>query len=155
MVMEIAKEDLFELSRKIVFREEYLKRLFHQLCLAIKYLHDRNIIHRDLKLENILLTDQFEPKLIDFGWSCTYNPSRERRSVSGTKEYNAPEILKKENQTKAVDIWALGLILYELHHSHLPFEDPEQYLSQEVPWKQSIDPKARDLISKCLVRNPK
>ena len=90
-------------------------------------MHERNIIHRDIKPENILLTESLETKLCDFGWSCFYNPREPRRSNSGTHEYNSPEMLLKKPQTKSVDIWMLGLVLYELYFNHLPFKDPSLF----------------------------
>lgn len=88
-------------------------RFFYQTAQAIKYLHDQRIIHRDLKPENILLDSEFNVKLCDFGWAC-YLPERQmRHSTCGTVEYMCPEILNNAYYDERVDIWALGILLYE------------------------------------------
>ena len=91
-------------------------------------------MHRDLKPENILITSDHKVKVCDFGWSCKYEESEVRVSLCGTPEYNAPEILQSVAQTKAVDIWALGILLYELYAHKLPYKDPEMYLDHPVPY---------------------
>lgn len=93
--------------------EKIALRFFYQVALAINYLHDQRIIHRDLKPENLLLDSEFNVKLCDFGWSC-HLPNREmRRSICGTVEYMCPEILNSQFYDDKVDIWALGILLYE------------------------------------------
>lgn len=78
-------------------------------------------MHRDLKPENILVDENKKIKLCDFGWSAIYKDSENRETVCGTCEYMAPEIFMKKRQTKMTDVWALGILLYELFHGYAPF----------------------------------
>lgn len=78
-------------------------------------------MHRDLKPENILLDKKQNVKICDFGWSAEYKEQEIRQTLCGTYEYMAPEIFFKNKQTKKTDIWALGVLLYEILHGHAPF----------------------------------
>ncbi len=84
-------------------------------------MHRNKIIHRDLKPENLLLDKDLNVKVCDFGWSAIYKDSENRETVCGTCEYMAPEIFLKKRQTKATDVWALGILLYELFHGYAPY----------------------------------
>lgn len=94
-------------------------RFFYQTALAVQYLHDNKLIHRDIKPENILLDEHFNVKLCDFGWSCYLEDDDCRTSVCGTYEYMSPEILYAGAHTGKVDIWCLGILLYEMLHGTL------------------------------------
>lgn len=91
---------------------------FWQICEAIRYTHAQNIIHRDLKLGNILLSDDMTIRLSDFGLSTLINNDSYSRALTkvGTDCYMAPEVLvgRTSGTEKAIDIWGLGCILYEL-----------------------------------------
>jgi len=99
--------------------ESLALRFFYQTALAVEYLHNSNLIHRDIKPENILLDDNFNVKLCDFGWSCYLDDDDYRTSVCGTYEYMSPEILGTRFHTNKVDIWCMGILLYELLHGEL------------------------------------
>lgn len=88
-------------------------RFFYQTALAIQYLHHRGIIHRDLKPENLLFDENFNIKLCDFGWSCEAGQDDIRTSVCGTYEYMSPEVVFERRHDFKVDIWCLGILLYE------------------------------------------
>ncbi len=80
-------------------------------------MHEKNIIHRDIKPENILFDSDFNVKLCDFGWSCfLQNDDDFRTSICGTYEYMSPEIVNNYTHNKKVDIWCLGILLYEMLH---------------------------------------
>jgi aurora kinase len=83
-------------------------KIFIQCVQGIQYMHSKGIIHRDLKLENILLTENLDARLCDFGWAIKEDHPKRRKSMCGTIEYMAPEIFEKNSQTSKVDIWALG-----------------------------------------------
>lgn len=88
-------------------------RFFYQTALAIQYLHHRGIIHRDLKPENLLFDEKYNVKLCDFGWSCEALKDDVRTSVCGTYEYMSPEVVFERRHDFKVDIWCLGILLYE------------------------------------------
>ena len=89
-----------------------------QIIDAIKYLHNRRIIHRDLKLGNIFLDDNLDVKVGDFGLATELNePNERKKTMCGTPNYIAPEILQSEGKraySYEVDIWAIGVITYTL-----------------------------------------
>jgi len=98
------------------------KRLFFQVCQGIKYLHDRHIVHRDVKLENLLLDEQGAVKIIDFGFSTIVPPGKKLKVFCGTPSYMAPEIVARKEYTGfCADIWAMGVLLYALLCGSFPF----------------------------------
>lgn len=92
-----------------------------QTCLGIDYLHKKNILHRDLKPENLLMDKEGNIKLCDFGWAAEANIRESRLSYCGTVDYMAPEMLNNEPHDYSLDIWCLGVLLFEILHGHAPF----------------------------------
>jgi len=137
---------------------------FVQLVAGLKYIHSNNIIHRDLKLRNLFLTDKMELKIADFGLATKIKyPGDKRRTVCGTPTYMAPEIISgSSGHSYEVDIWALGIVLYVLLIGRSPFETPDvnstytriQNCSFEFPSEISISGEAKDLITKILTLDP-
>ena len=140
--------------------------IMRQLVSAIYYLHNMNppIIHRDIKPENILLKDS-NIKLTDFGWSNYINFEGEQRSTfCGTPIYLAPEMIKNLGHDEHVDIWCLGVLLFELLTGIPPFIGQNRSLLMKniinvnINWpsppRLPIDPDAKDLISKILKKEP-
>ena len=80
-------------SAKKILPEDQARFIFKQLCESIKYIHSRNIVHRDLKLENILIDDRNNLKLIDFGFSICVDSTQKLKIFCGTPSYMAPEIV--------------------------------------------------------------
>jgi serine/threonine-protein kinase Chk2 len=99
------------------FCEETTRSIFRQILDAVRYLHNNGVVHRDLKLENILLSSEYKPTLTDLGFAKKIDLSdcAIMRTRCGTPSYVAPEIVQCEGYTKAVDAWALGVILYLLY----------------------------------------
>ena len=94
--------------------------LFRQVVDAVELIHTQGFAHRDLKMTNILLNEENEIKLIDFGFAC--DGFKEKSLFCGTPSYMAPEILTKEKYNgRLVDIWALGVVLYKMVTGEYPF----------------------------------
>ena len=118
--------ELFEaITKRTHFNEQVAASIIKQILSAIAYCHSKSIVHRDLKPENILLEDKkddgdFQIKVIDFGASMRFDPSKKMNQVFGTAYYIAPEILKLEYNEKC-DVWSVGVILYILLSGKPPF----------------------------------
>lgn len=160
--LEHAKNgDLFGYINKNKPNEQTLLKIFYQTCLAIEYIHSKNIMHRDLKPENILLDEDFNIKLCDFGWSAEYYEDVNRETLCGTFEYMAPEVFFRNKQTKKTDIWALGVLLYELFHGYAPFRGTRMdtvmhaIMRNVVAFKKNLPQDVKDLIIKILIFDPK
>ena len=97
---------------------------FVQICLPIKYVHDRKILHRDLKPINIFMTDSKTIKLGDFGVSKILDSTNgEAMTYAGTKFYLSPEIVNRQPYNQKTDIWSLGVVLYEMCALERPFKN--------------------------------
>ena len=149
------------IRRQKSLTEQRAVELFKQTCEAIRYLHTRGFIHRDLKPENILLDADFRVKVCDFGWCTEFEKEDEmRKTFCGTYEYMAPEIYDKRPYDEKVDIWALGILLYELLHGKSPFRGNsvidiyKNIQREEVKFSSSCSPEARDLIARILKKLP-
>ena len=117
------------------------------MALSIKYCHTRKIVHRDVKLENFLinLTDiddeqvEMKVKLCDFGLAFPYDPDKPPTEKCGSILAVAPEILTDDSYCYKVDIWALGIILYELLSTKLPFYDESDNIYKKNIISQPLD----------------
>lgn len=154
--------DLFNfLNKKGALKEEVASKFFVQTALALNYIHNFKMIHRDVKPENILLDQNLNAKLCDFGWSAEYDENTRRQTVCGTYEYMAPEILFKKQQDTGIDVWALGILLYELLHNKAPFsgrslvEVSKKIASKSIDFSPKVSQDAKDLVLRILKLNPK
>ena len=100
-------------ERKI--KEKECKKLIIPILDALQYLHSQNIVHRDIKLENIIMDKKNNAKLIDFGFSVIIYNDQKLKVFCGTPSYMAPEIVaKQEYNGFSVDIWSIGVLLYTM-----------------------------------------
>ncbi|RHZ62655.1 non-specific serine/threonine protein kinase [Aspergillus thermomutatus] len=138
------------------------RRIFTQLVGAVAYVHSRSCVHRDLKLENILLDKHENVKLCDFGFTREYEGKASYlQTFCGTICYSAPEMLKGEKYAgEKVDVWSLGIILYALLAGELPFdEDDDQVtkkriLTEEPVFNHKFPDDAKALINLLLSKRP-
>lgn len=143
-----------QLKRKIKFPEREACKYFYQICQGVQYLHRNNIIHRDLKPDNILITKTGNVKICDFGWAIS--ASEERKTYCGTLDYMAPEIMRESQYSNKVDIWSLGIILYELLQGQTPFrgrsvaDKLRKIMNKEIEFVVGISNAAKGLVLKML-----
>lgn len=164
-VMEFAKGgELFGKILKGRFSEDLSRRYFQQLITAVGYCHDRGVFHRDLKPENLLLDENWNLKVSDFGLSAVteqVRPDGLLHTLCGTPAYVAPEILAKKGYDGAkVDIWSCGVILFVLIAGYLPFNDTNLMVMYRKIYKGEYrcpkwtSPDLKRLLSRLLDANP-
>ena len=163
IIMEYCSKGTLEnhIKKKKISNENIWK-YFSQLCGSIMYLHNNNIIHRDLKTANILVDSNDNIKLIDFGVSKILNNYMKiTKSFVGTPYCMSPELLKNVFYDHKTDIWALGIILYQMtHNGKIPFQCKNfDRLREKVNnCKFDIDPNVygafRVIIQKCIQVSP-
>jgi len=168
--------ELFEhLLAKGPFKEDYAMMIFAQVALAVEYLHGVDVVHRDLKAENIVFAAKGSPviKFIDFGGACTWTQEEGLTGLVGTPQYVAPEVVTGFGEDKpsevpygkGCDMWSIGVLLYVMLSKTMPFraKEVDQLLKQVVKGKfafkpedrwRNVSPVAKDLIQKLLVVDP-
>ncbi|KAI0929421.1 hypothetical protein AcV7_005275 [Taiwanofungus camphoratus] len=154
--------ELFDyLAEKGRLSENETRVIFGQLCLAVAYVHSKGIVHRDLKLENVLLDEHCRVKLGDFGFTREFERGSLLETFCGTTGYASPEMLLAQKYLgPEVDIWSLGIILYTLLTGTLPFDDDDEGIMKEKVVKGIFeDPEwlsddARHLIKNVLQTDP-
>ena len=165
-IMEyIAKGNIYQLiphDNKKRLNAKIVASLMKDVISAVYYLHHMKpiIIHRDIKPENVLLAENFVAKLTDFGWSNYMQEDEKRQTVCGTPIYLAPEIIKEDGHDEKVDIWCIGVLLFELITGNVPFQGndidtlKENILHLRISWPKDINIDAKNLIKKILKLDP-
>ncbi|XP_033250418.1 serine/threonine-protein kinase MARK2 isoform X9 [Drosophila miranda] len=142
-------------------KEKEARVKFRQIVSAVQYCHQKRIIHRDLKAENLLLDSELNIKIADFGFSNEFTPGSKLDTFCGSPPYAAPELFQgKKYDGPEVDVWSLGVILYTLVSGSLPFDGStlrelrERVLrgKYRIPFYMSTD--CENLLRKFLVLNP-
>mmetsp|Transcript_21154 Transcript_21154/g.48564 ORF Transcript_21154/g.48564 Transcript_21154/m.48564 type:complete len:366 (-) Transcript_21154:126-1223(-) len=128
-----------------------------EITLAFQYLHDKNIIYRDLKPENLLLDCEGQIKITDFGFAKVVEDRT--WTLCGTPEYLAPEIIQSKGHGRAVDWWALGVLIFEMLAGYPPFYDESPFgiyqkvLAGRIDFPRHMDVKAKDLVKRLLTHD--
>ncbi|KAL4445967.1 hypothetical protein ABPG74_010959 [Tetrahymena malaccensis] len=164
IVLEYCSNQTFKelLDRRKRLTEIEVKSHLFQIIQSLKYIHSKGVIHRDLKIANIFLNDKMVVKLADFGLSAMMKNSQKRKTVCGTPNYIAPEVLKNQGHDYLVDNWAIGVIVYTFLIGKPPFEEKEventlrniKANRYSFPENCTISKEAKDFIQKILVPNP-
>ena len=165
-IMEyISKGNIYGLipqDKKKRLSSQIVASLIKDVISAVYFLHnmDPPIIHRDIKPENVLLAEGMVAKLTDFGWSNYMQEDEKRTTVCGTPIYLAPEIIKEQGHDERVDIWCIGVLLFELMTANVPFQGNDletlksNILKLKIAWPRDINLDAKNLIMKILKLDP-
>jgi len=151
------------------FTEKRAAEIMFQIANGLNYLHSYGVLHRDLKPDNIMISDNTENatiKIMDFGLSKVLAPHERVNDGFGTLSFVAPEVLIRQPYNKQIDIWSMGVILYYMLTSCLPFDDEndsEEVIAKMIVFNEVEFPdklfKDRskeliDIIGQCLIKNP-
>ncbi|KDO26369.1 AUR protein kinase [Saprolegnia parasitica CBS 223.65] len=155
-----ARGELYkELTERGTFSEAVAARYVREIALTLAFMHSKHVIHRDIKPENILIGYNGELKLADFGWSV-HAPTSRRNTMCGTLDYLAPEMCEHKPHNEMVDVWTLGILMYEFLVGTPPFEaegHTETYnriLSIDLRFPAHLSTLACDLVRKILRKEP-
>jgi serine/threonine protein kinase len=156
MLMEyVIGGELFSQLRKVGrFSNETARFYACEITLAFQYLHKKNVVYRDLKPENLLIDREGHLKITDFGFAKEVVDRT--WTLCGTPEYLAPEIIQSKGHGKAVDWWALGILVYEMLAGYPPFFDENPFgiyqkiLAGNIDFPRHFDVNAKDLVKKLL-----
>ena len=157
---------MFHMQRKKILSEEHTRFYSAEISIALHFLHERGIIYRDLKLDNVLIGSDGHVKLTDYGMCKQGIKGNDKASTfCGTPNYMAPEILRNEEYSFSVDWWALGIMMFEMMAGRSPFnidnleEITEEYLFQIILTKvirppRSLSVKAGNILQDLLNKDP-
>ena len=110
-----------------IHKESIFKKIFYQIFSAMDYIHKKNIAHRDIKLENILLKSNYEIKIIDFGFGMLNPEKKLQKFFCGTPNYMPPEIAEKKPYVgQLADMWSLGVLVYKIFCADFPFKGKDE-----------------------------
>ncbi len=166
-IMEyISKGNLFDILSKQktkCFEAKTVANFIRDLISSVYYLHNMEppIIHRDIKPENVLMHNDGKLKLADFGWSNYIDENESRNTYCGTPVYLAPEMIREIGHDIHLDIWCIGVLMFELLTGTIPFPGnkmnilSENILRTKINWPKDINFDAKNLISKILKPDPK
>lgn len=149
------------------FTESQAADIVSQVMLGLNYMHLQSITHRDMKPENILLVkeddDCFDIKIADLGFAQKFEKDKGLDLVLGTPLYMAPELVKHDRYSEKVDVWSLGVIVYQLLCGRTPFDGKnlnrinQNICNKEVTFNnrhwQNISDNAKNFIGMCLQKD--
>ena len=115
-----------EVCNRDFFSERDAAIILKQVLKAVNYCHKRNICHRDIKAENVIIDGpDLQVKLIDFGLACQFDPNSGMERVIGTMLYMAPEVVQKKPYNQMSDIWAIGIVLFVMLTGRVPYKQKD------------------------------
>ncbi|KAH8598922.1 hypothetical protein B0O99DRAFT_505278 [Bisporella sp. PMI_857] len=142
-------------------KEKQARKFSRQIASALDYCHRNSIVHRDLKIENILISKTGDIKIIDFGLSNLFAPAGQLKTFCGSLYFAAPELLQAKAYTgPEVDVWSFGIVLYVLVCGKVPFDDQSMPALHSkikkgvVDYPNWLSPECKHLISRMLVTDP-
>lgn len=147
------------LTAKGRFSERQTAQYTLDLSKALSYCHAKHVIHRDIKPENLLIGMKGEIKIADFGWSV-HAPTSRRNTLCGTLDYLPPEMIEGRDHDEQVDVWSLGVLMYEFLVGCPPFEAEGHSATYrrisrvDLQFPKWMSEDAKDLISKLLRKDP-
>nr|CDS33323.1 protein kinase c iota type [Hymenolepis microstoma] len=161
---------MYHMQRQCRLPEDHAKFYAAEICIAMNFLHERQIVYRDLKLDNVLMDLEGHIKLTDYGM-CKEGISETNLTSTfcGTPNYIAPEILRGESYSFSVDWWALGVLIFEMVSGRSPWEgigssnNPDQntedylfqvILTKPIRYPRSISVKASNILQRFLNKDP-
>eukprot|EP01133_Synstelium_polycarpum_P012213 gene12213-14301_t len=166
LIIEFAKggECFKELQKLGRYSELTAATYTLQIADALRYCHSKHVIHRDIKPENLLIGINGEIKIADFGWSV-HAPNTKRQTFCGTVEYLPPEVVEKKKYDQTVDVWSLGILIFEFLYGKSPFSNPTDENEDQIfdrikkndvkfPSGVPVSQDAKDLIISLLNSDP-
>lgn len=163
LVMELCSgEDLLTYIRSRKRLSEDAARLaFRSLVMGLNHCHSKGVVHRDIKLDNILLSGDGVPKLGDFGVACAVQEGVKTLARCGTPAYTAPEVIRGKGYGYGADVWSAGVVLYAMLYGSVPFRASSVQdlhaliLKGKYSLKEDVSEDARDLIKNILEKDPR
>lgn len=158
------KGDLSQFLNHKPLKEKFCRKYMKQLAQGLEYLLNKDILHRDLKPQNILLTNEYNIKITDFGFAKQIEKNSLITTLCGSPMYMAPEIINKQDYDIKSDLWSVGIILYEMVYGHVPFnvgtfvELIKKMNSNIIDFsnkKIKLSDDCLDLMKELLTKNPK
>ncbi|MEN2499262.1 MAG: Serine/threonine-protein kinase 24 [Marteilia pararefringens] len=142
--------------------EKYCRYIAHKICLALEYLNDNNVLHRDIKSANVLIAKDGSIKLADFGVAGSLSRTvQKRKTLVGTPFWMAPEVIQQDNYDQKADIWALGITCYEMINRHPPHYTQSAIraifaiVNSDPPEiSENFSTQFRHFVACCLNKNP-
>lgn len=161
LILEYAAQgELYKILKRCQrFSEPQAAKYIAQMARALSYLHKKHVIHRDIKPENLLLGIDGELKIADFGWSV-HAPTNRRQTLCGTLDYLPPEMVEGREHNQQVDLWSLGVLMYEFLVGVPPFEEAghqhtyRRIAKVDLRIPDTVSEPAKDLIRSLLQHSP-